>query len=104
MPDRADLKCLTKQQIDSLKNTSVILVREEYKVTYRDLKSYEESHLVDGNCGVVLTGQPVMVRTPSCSLSGKSNINLTKKFFTLNSSYNTIFQFDLKRLRDNYNL
>ena len=78
--DRADLKYLTKQQIDSLKNISVILVREEYKATYSDLKSYEESHLVDGNCGIVPTGQPGIGTPPIMPTLGTSNINLTTFF------------------------
>ena len=64
VPD-CDLKYLPEEHIDSLKldhlsyNESVLLVREEYEVTFRYLQSCEENkRLQRRSAGMVVTGQP----------------------------------------------
>jgi hypothetical protein len=65
VPGHGDLKYLTTQQIDFIGlrehlcfNEEVLLIREEYKLAYTELKSDEENHLKERSGGIVVTGQP----------------------------------------------
>ena len=91
-----DLKYLSKENISSLKlrhlcyNESVLLVREEYEVTYKYLQSWEEeedpcrrgaSMVVTGHPGIGMHISLAAVSLLTIVLSRTPNLNLGKSCF-----------------------
>jgi hypothetical protein len=82
VPNCGNFKYLTKQQIDSLSlrkhlcfNEDVLLVREEYKAAYTELKLCEDNHLVERTGGMVVTGQSGIGMHPMCYVPASRDLD-----------------------------